>query len=627
MSIKKSHPDKVRRQQNEYRDNISNLENQLSVVAQQISQKQRELTENQSRIANLQRSYNIALKEYNITKPLADEGVVPKIELLKLQRSLNDTKRDLTSARLQAPVAKSAIKEATFKYMDIALQFRSDIQSKLNDTSDQLSSMNETRIGLEDRVKRTTVVSPVTGTIQKIYVNTVGGVIQPGMNLIEIVPTEDTLLIEAKIAPQDIGFLRPGLKAIVKFTAYDFTSYGGLDGVVETISADTIQDKEGNSFYQVRVRTDKNSLTAPDGESLPIIPGMTASVDIITGKRSVLDYLLKPILKSSSFCFKRVNMKNNTLKKLAFTIGASLMTMPVMAQSLEQAVAETLASNPEIKSAFNEFMSRNSMIDAAKGDYLPSVDLRAGVGYNNYDNEFGTKGEYDPKQAEISIRQLLWDGSITWNNINRNQSETEAQRYQLLSDAQDKALKTAEVYLDVLRAEAVLKLSESNYKVHQHMYVDIKKRADAGIGSTADLAQVEGRLARSKTNLLAAQSNLNDKKTEFARTVGTFPDDLVTPEVDTNFIPTSLDDAMKIAQKNNPVMYVASNDIDAAEYQYKQAKGNFYPTFDIEASQEWGNELNGSRGDTDEFKAMLNMRYNLFNGGSDAAKSRQAAYQ
>ena len=295
---KKSHPDKVRRQQNEYRDNISNLENQLSVVAQQISQKQRELTENQSRIANLQRSYNIALKEYNITKPLADEGVVPKIELLKLQRSLNDTKRDLTSARLQAPVARSAIKEATFKYMDIALQFRSDIQSKLNDTSDQLSSMNETRIGLEDRVKRTTVVSPVTGTIQKIYVNTVGGVIQPGMNLIEIVPTEDTLLIEAKIAPQDIGFLRPGLKAIVKFTAYDFTSYGGLDGVVETISADTIQDKEGNSFYQVRVRTDKNSLTAPDGESLPIIPGMTASVDIITGKRSVLDYLLKPILKA-----------------------------------------------------------------------------------------------------------------------------------------------------------------------------------------------------------------------------------------------------------------------------------------------------------------------------------------
>ncbi|MCG3880473.1 TolC family protein, partial [Psychrobacter sp. Ps6] len=271
------------------------------------------------------------------------------------------------------------------------------------------------------------------------------------------------------------------------------------------------------------------------------------------------------------------------------------MTMPVMAQSLEQAVAETLASNPEIKSAFNEFMSRNSMIDVAKGDYLPSVDLRAGVGYNNYDNEFGTKGEYDPKQAEISIRQLLWDGSITWNNINRNQSETEAQRYQLLSDAQDKALKTAEVYLDVLRAEAVLKLSESNYKVHQHMYVDIKKRADAGIGSTADLAQVEGRLARSKTNLLAAQSNLNDKKTEFARTVGTFPDSLVTPEVDANFIPNSLDDAIKIAKKNNPVMYVASNDIDAAEYQYKQAKGNFYPTFDIEASQEWGNELNGSR--------------------------------
>ncbi|MHA6607781.1 TolC family outer membrane protein [Photobacterium damselae] len=320
-------------------------------------------------------------------------------------------------------------------------------------------------------------------------------------------------------------------------------------------------------------------------------------------------------------------MKKNGLNSIALIIGTQLLAAPVMAQSLEQAVAETLASNPEIKSAFNEFMSRDSMIDAAKGDYLPSVDLSAGVGYNNYDNKLGTKGELDPRRAEISIRQLLWDGSITWNNINRNQSETEAQRYQLLSDAQDKALKATEVYLDVLRAESVLKLSEANYKVHQHMYVDIKKRADAGIGSTADLAQVEGRLARSQTNLLAAQSNLNDKTTEFARTIGTMPNNLVTPEVDVTFIPASLDEALKIAKENNPVMGVASNDIDAAQYQYKQAKGNFYPSFDIEASQEWGNELNGSRGDTDEFKAMLNMRYNLYNGGSDAAKSRQAAYQ
>ena len=137
------------------------------------------------------------------------------------------------------------------------------------------------------------------GTIQKIHVNTIGGVIQPGMSLIEIVPTEDNLLIETKIAPQDIGFLRPGLNAVIKFSAYDFTLYGGLSGVLENISADTIQDEEGNSFYQVRIRTKDNDLKGPNGEPLPIIPGMTASADIITGKRTVLQYLLKPVLKAS----------------------------------------------------------------------------------------------------------------------------------------------------------------------------------------------------------------------------------------------------------------------------------------------------------------------------------------
>ncbi|CSB98429.1 secretion protein%2C HlyD family [Vibrio cholerae] len=128
--------------------------------------------------------------------------------------------------------------------------------------------------------------------------NTVGGVIQPGMNIIEIVPTEDTLLVEAQIAPQDIVFLRPDLPAIVKFSAYDFTRYGGLEGTLEHISADTTQDEEGNSFYLVRVRTKETTLG--HDQNLPIIPGMTASVDIITGKRTVLDYLLKPILSAQS---------------------------------------------------------------------------------------------------------------------------------------------------------------------------------------------------------------------------------------------------------------------------------------------------------------------------------------
>lgn len=293
------HEKLVERQINDFQSKISNLENQLSVARSQINQKQRELSENRSRYSNLQSSYSIANQEYKITEPLAKEGVVPEIELLKLRRQLTDTRRDLTSTKLQIPVAESALNEAIYKYIDIALKFRSDNQTEMNKISAQLASQSESQLGLQDRVARTTVVSPVTGTIQKIYINTIGGVIQPGMDLIEIVPTEDTLLIEAKIAPQDIGFLHPGLPALIKFTAYDFSSYGGLEGTLETISADTIQDEEGNSYYQVRIRTGDNQLKGVDGEPLPIIPGMTASADIITGKRSVLEYLFKPVLRAT----------------------------------------------------------------------------------------------------------------------------------------------------------------------------------------------------------------------------------------------------------------------------------------------------------------------------------------
>lgn len=286
----------VSRQRAEYREKLNNLQNQLSVTAQQIRQKEQELIEVRARVQNLRQSYNFAREEYVITKPLADEGVVPQIDLLKLQRQVNDTKRELSTAELSLPSLTSSLQEMVFKHIDVALKFRADQQERLNDVEDKLLAMTETRVTLADRVERTVVVSPVDGTIKKLHVNTVGGVIQPGMDLVEIVPSEDNLLIEAKIAPQDIAFLRPGLAAIVKFSAYDFTVYGGLNGVLETISADTIQDEEGNSFYLVKIRTASNNLG--DGEELPIIPGMTASADIITGKRSVLDYLLKPILQA-----------------------------------------------------------------------------------------------------------------------------------------------------------------------------------------------------------------------------------------------------------------------------------------------------------------------------------------
>jgi adhesin transport system membrane fusion protein len=295
-ALSENRPKLVKRQYDEYKQDLENLDNRLSVFNQQVSQKQQDLIENEARVRNLRTSYNFAKRELEITEPLALEGVVPKIELLKLQRQLNDTRSELTSTQLKLPTLRSAIQEAILSRIDAAYKFRSEQQEKLNEAQDKLSSLTESTIGLEDKVNRTIVVSPVKGTIKTLHINTVGGVIQPGMDLIEIVPSEDKLLVEAKIAPQDIAFLRPGLHTIIKFSAYDFTRYGGLEGVLEQISADTIQDEEGNSFYLVRIKAE-NTEFGSRGE-LPIIPGMTASVDIITGKRTILSYLLKPILSA-----------------------------------------------------------------------------------------------------------------------------------------------------------------------------------------------------------------------------------------------------------------------------------------------------------------------------------------
>ncbi|OOF21077.1 hemolysin secretion protein D [Salinivibrio sp. IB574] len=291
-------PGLVNQAQASYQEQLSNIQNQLYVTAQKIRQKEQELIELESRIDNLEQSLAFAQEELNITRPLAEEGVVPQIDLIKLQRQLNDTQRELSSAQLSLPSMVSSMREAVFQRLDVALTFRTEQQETLNQVEQQIASMTEGKVSLQDRVARTVVTSPVDGTVKKLHVNTVGGVIQPGMDIIEIVPSEDNLLIEAKIAPQDIAFLRPGLEAVVKFSAYDFTVYGGLNGQLETISADTIQDEEGNSFYLVKVRTEKNNIG--DAETLPIIPGMTASVDIITGKRSVLDYLINPIVRAQN---------------------------------------------------------------------------------------------------------------------------------------------------------------------------------------------------------------------------------------------------------------------------------------------------------------------------------------
>lgn len=270
---------------------------ELEILQSQATQREQELAELRTRLNQFDRSYQLAVEEFKVNEPLAKQGLVPRVQFLQLQREVNDLKGQLEQTRLAVPRAETALRESNQRIGSAYSIFRSEALRELNLLKTELAGIKETIIAGEDQVRRTEVRSPVKGTVKQINFSTIGGVIQPGEDLMEIVPLEDTLLIEANVRPADIAFLRPGLTASVKITAYDFAIYGGLDGEVETISADTIVDEQGESFYRIRVRTEQNFL-GDEVEPLAIIPGMTAQVDVITGEKSVLDYLLKPILKA-----------------------------------------------------------------------------------------------------------------------------------------------------------------------------------------------------------------------------------------------------------------------------------------------------------------------------------------
>lgn len=282
-----------------YESRQRELDSAIGILTKQRTQYQQGLAELQAAERKFYRNAEFAQKELEITEPLVEKGAVSQVELLRLQAAVNDSLGQLEETRLAIPGSQAAVAEADQKIRERKQQFISAAQAELNDTKTELGRLNISNVALEDRVNRTTVKSPVDGTVNRILVNTIGAVIQPGMDLLEIVPTNDTLLIEAKIRPSDIAFIYPGQKATVKLTAYDFSIYGGLDSVLELISADTIIDERGEHFFQIRVRTRKNHLGTEENP-LPIIPGMVATVDIMTGQKSVMDYLLKPLKRAQA---------------------------------------------------------------------------------------------------------------------------------------------------------------------------------------------------------------------------------------------------------------------------------------------------------------------------------------
>ncbi|WP_263834139.1 HlyD family type I secretion periplasmic adaptor subunit [Sulfurospirillum oryzae] len=295
-------PSQILQERNLFVSNKERLNAQLSGLNEQYTQKKNDKLETQGRISEQKKALSYIKEEVKISAPLVEEGVKSKVDFLKLQRELSSLEERCNGMIASIPRLDAAISEIENKMQEVRSEFTTKAQLELNDAQTEFNRITAESASYADQVVRTTLKSPINGVVQKLYVNTIGGVIKPGDNLIEIVPTEDGLLAEVKVKPSDIAFLYPGQEAIVKVTAYDFAIYGSLKGKVVTISPDSMTDKRDNTYYIVRVQTDKKYFGTEE-KPLNITPGMTLNVDIITGKKTVMQYILKPILKAKQYMF------------------------------------------------------------------------------------------------------------------------------------------------------------------------------------------------------------------------------------------------------------------------------------------------------------------------------------
>lgn len=296
--IKKKSPELIKHEFSLYLTNKEQLQNNITIYQRRLKQKRNELKEAQAKQKQLTTNFELINREVELNRPLVKKGIISEVEFLQLQRQASTIKGEMSATELSIPRLISVIEEQKNNIQELVLDFHNAAKEAYNEAKAEMNRIEKTNIAREDKVKRTFVRSPVDGTIKQLLVNTVGGVVKPGMDIIEIVPTQDNLIIEAKIRPADIAFLYPGQRAIVKFSAYDFAIYGSLQGTLTHISAGTIIDEiDKQSYYLVHIKTDKNHLESKN-KKLNIIVGMTADIDIITGKKTVLDYILKPILRA-----------------------------------------------------------------------------------------------------------------------------------------------------------------------------------------------------------------------------------------------------------------------------------------------------------------------------------------
>ncbi len=292
------YPEKVAAEKGQFTVRQMQLRSQQATLNDEVAQRQQEVRAIDTKIKSARSLIGTAQKRLDNLIKLRAAGGAGENEVLEGQQQVQQFQADIENAQAERPAATAALQAAQSKMAEAVQTYRAQAAQEIAKHQTDLSTVTESMKDAGAKVRRTEVLSPVKGTVKDIKIRTIGGVIQPAQDIMEIVPIEDNLLIEANIRPQDRGFIAPGQPAKIKITAYDFSIYGGLDGTVEDISADAIENEKKELYFRVRLRTDRNSLIGKEGQDLPIIPGMTASVDILTGKKTVLEYLLKPILKA-----------------------------------------------------------------------------------------------------------------------------------------------------------------------------------------------------------------------------------------------------------------------------------------------------------------------------------------
>jgi len=299
----KTHANTVRREINLFNARRAEFEASLNSLKARLKKIEQEKIEAEVSLVGAESGERLARDEVELLAPLVKKGIEPRMELIRAKQRLTQAEGDHKKAKLGIEKAGKSVEEVHLQIEAARQKFRADALTELNDSQTRQNKLTDAMPALSDKVNRTSIVAPTNGIVNRVLITTIGGVVKPGMPIVELVPSDDTLLVEAEVQPADIAFLYPGQPARVKLTAYDYSRYGSLDGHVEKISADAIMNEQKQYTYIIQIRTAKNTLPSTDG-ALPILPGMVAEVDILNGKKSILRYLMNPVLKLKDNAFR-----------------------------------------------------------------------------------------------------------------------------------------------------------------------------------------------------------------------------------------------------------------------------------------------------------------------------------